>query len=374
MTVSGPSLVGFEATALELHQRSGVSHYTAQLLHALVKRGGHWRFAFLSSGAPACSIPENLLIPDGWRFPNRSLWVQLALPRIVARLKPQVCHFTNSIAPLSLSCPFAVTLYDMSLFLFPSLQPRRSLWLVRSILPAVARKAAAVITVSHSSKQDIIQVLKLPSEKVHVVHGAAADAFHRIEDSAALEIARRKYSLDAPFILAVSTLEPRKNLSRLVAAFCELRRRGRREQLVLAGQFGWRYGPLLRQIEASGCKNAIRLLNYVPGEDLPAIYNLARAVAFPSLYEGFGLPIVEAMACGIPVLTSRRSAMAEVGEGAALLVDPLRNEEIEEGLYRLLTDNSLREELSEAGFKRAKRFSWDRAADETLAVYQKIAG
>lgn len=374
MTVRGPSLVGFEATALELHQRSGVSHYTAQLLHALVKRGGQWRFAFLSSRPPACPIPEDVLIPDGWRFPNRSLWVQFVLPRIVARLKPQICHFTNSIAPLYLSCPFAVTLYDMSLFLFPNLQPRRSLWLVRSIIPAVARKAAAVITVSHSAKQDIIQVLHLPSEKVHVVYAAAAAAFHRIEDSANLENARRKYHLDGPFILAVNTLEPRKNLSRLVAAFCELRRRGRHEQLVLVGQYGWRFGPLLKQIEASGYKNAIRLLNYVPSEDLPAIYNLARAVALPSLYEGFGLPIVEAMACGIPVLTSLRSAMAEVGENAALLVDPLRKEEIEEGLYRLLTDDSLREELIAAGLKRAMCFSWDRAAEDTLAVYEKIIG
>jgi glycosyltransferase involved in cell wall biosynthesis len=373
MIVGGPSLVGFEATALELRQRSGVSHYTAQLLHALVKRESRWQFACLSSRPPACSIPENVLRPDIWRFPNRSLWIQLALPRIVARLKPRICHFTNSLAPLALTCPFAVTLYDMSLFLFPSLQPRRSLWLVRSILPAVARKAAAVITVSHSAKQDILQVLQLPSAKVHVVPGAAAAEFRRIEDPATLETARRKYDLDAPFILAVSTLEPRKNLSRLVAAFRELRRRGGREQLVLAGQFGWHYGPLLRQIETSGCREAIRLLNFVPGEDLPAIYNLARAVAFPSLYEGFGLPIVEAMACGIPVLTSRRSAMAEVGEGAALLVDPLRTEEIEEGLYRLLTDNSLREELIEAGFKRARRFSWERAAAETLAVYEKIA-
>jgi glycosyltransferase involved in cell wall biosynthesis len=374
MTVGAPSLVGFEATALELRQRSGVSHYTAQLLNALVKRGGQWRFALLTSRPPAGPIPEDILIPDGWRFPNRSLWVQFALPRMVARLKPQICHFTNSIAPLSLSCPFAVTLYDMSLFLFPKLQPRKSLWLVRSILPAVARKAAAVITISYSAKRDIIQVLKLPPEKVHVIHGAAAEAFHRIDDSKALESVRRKYHIDDPFILAVSTLEPRKNLSRLVAAFCNLRRRGRHEQLVLVGQFGWRFGPLLKQIEASGYRDAIRILNYVPSEDLPAIYNLARLVALPSLYEGFGLPIVEAMACGIPVLTSRRSAMAEVGEGAALLVDPLQNEEIEEGLYRLLTDDSLREELSAAGLKRAMSFSWDRAAEDTLAVYEKIAG
>ncbi len=244
---------------------------------------------------------------------------------------------------------------------------------MRSILPAVTRKAAAVITASHSAKEDILRMLRLPGGKVHVVHGAAAEEFHPIRDSEALELIRRKYHLDRPFILAVSTLEPRKNLPRLVAAFCELRRRGRREQLVLAGQFGWRYGPLLKQIEASECRQAIRLLDYVPGHDLPAIYNLARAVAFPSLYEGFGLPIVEAMACGVPVLTSRLSAMAEVADNAAVLVDPLRTEEIVEGLNRLLTDDSLRENLSAAGLKRSLYFSWDKAAQETLNVYDKIS-
>jgi len=366
-------LVGFEATALELRQKSGVSYYTAHLLNSLAEQDSGWRFVLLMSRAPACAISRNVRVPAGWRLPNRSLWMQFVLPRLVARLCPQVCHFTNSIAPLSLTCPFVVSLYDMSLFLFPRLQPRRSLWLVRSILPAVTRKAAAVITVSSSSKNDILRVLGLPPEKVHVVYGAAADTFCPIENPLELEPTRRKYGLEEPFILSVSTVEPRKNLSRLLTAFSEMRRRGRREQLVLAGQLGWHYRPLLRQIEQSGLRDAVRLLGYVPEEDLPHIYNLARAVAFPSLYEGFGLPIVEAMACGVPVLTGNGSAMAEVGAGAALLVDPLSAEEIEHGLVRLLTDESFRQELRGAGLARAMQFSWARAARETIAVYQKIA-
>ncbi len=373
MTSAGQTLVGFEATALELNNRSGVGHYTAELLEALVNRDGGWRYALLTSRPLTCPFPKGVVVPVGRNFPNRSLWIQLMLPSIVARLRPRLCHFTNSLAPLSLSCPFVITVYDMSLFLFPRLQPRRSLVLVRSILPIVAKKAAALITASHSAMADIVSVLRVPADKVRVVYAAPSDEFRVIDCTAELNRVRHKYRLDEAFVLAVSTLEPRKNLVRLVKAFESLHRQGRKERLVLAGQLGWRYQPLLKQIEQSGLRETVRLLGYVPSEDLPAIYNLARAVAFPSIYEGFGLPIVEAMACGTPVITSNLSSMAELGAEAALLVNPFNEEEIRQGLLRILTDESLREELRAAGLQRAATFSWKRAAEETAAVYQSVA-
>ncbi len=219
MTAGGGGLVGFEATALELCNRSGVGNYTAQLLQALVGREAGMRYALLTSRPLRVKIPPGVTVPAGQYFPNRSLWIQFVLPRIVQRLHPSLCHFTNSVAPLSLSCPFAVTVYDMSLFLFPRLQPRKSILLVRSILPAVVRKAAAVITISHSAKADIVRVLKVPAERIHVVYGAAGSEFQKITDASELERVRRKYRLDAPFVLAVGTLEPRKNLERLIAAY-----------------------------------------------------------------------------------------------------------------------------------------------------------
>jgi glycosyltransferase involved in cell wall biosynthesis len=372
MTSGEQSMVGFEATALELSHRSGVGHYTAHLLASLAQRPDDWRYALLTSRPLKCKIPPGLLIPNRRYFPNRSLWIQIILPLVVARLRPRLCHFTNSLAPLALSCPFVVTIYDMSLFLFPQLQPRKSLLLVRTLLPIVVRKAAAVITISHSAKSDILKVLHVPPQKVHVVYAAADNAYRVISDDSELERTRRKYRLEAPFYAAVSTLEPRKNLIRLVKAFAELRRGGRKEQLILVGQPGWQFGPLLRQIERDGLQGAVRLLGYVPAEDLPAIYNLARAVAFPSFYEGFGMPIVEAMACGTPVLTSNRSSMAEVASGAALLVDPTSQEEIEQGLLRLADEEPLREHLRAAGLERVARFSWAKAAEETSAVYRHV--
>jgi glycosyltransferase involved in cell wall biosynthesis len=159
---------------------------------------------------------------------------------------------------------------------------------------------------------------------------------------------------------------------RLIAAFDGLRQRGRREHLVLVGQLGWQYRPLLREVEKRGLSDCVRFLGYVPSEDLPPIYGAATALAFPSLYEGFGLPIVEAMACETPVLTSKFSATAEIGGDAALLVDPLSIEEIEAGLFSLLTDDSLRQQLREKGAERSSQFSWNRAAEETAALYREI--
>jgi glycosyltransferase involved in cell wall biosynthesis len=256
------------------------------------------------------------------------------------------------------------------------MHPLKSLVLVRTIIRAVARRARAVITVSESARRDILAGLGgaggLAPEKVHVVREAAAPEYRVIDEPAELERVRRKYGLGDPFVLSVGTIEPRKNLGGLLRAFALLRRRGRRERLVLVGQLGWKYDSLLRQIDELGDGAAVTLLGYVPDQDLPALYNLARAVAFPSFYEGFGLPILEGMACGTPVITSDRSSMAELGAGAALLVDPARPEALADGLSRLLADEALAAELSAAGLARAAEFSWARAADETVRVYERV--
>ena len=197
-------------------------------------------------------------------------------------------------------------------------------------------------------------------------------AYRVIDDAAALEDVRRRYGLHDPYVLFVGTLEPRKNLERLLEAFSRARQAGRREKLVLAGQLGWKYRGLLGRIERSGLASAVRLLGYVPDEDLPAIYNLASVVAFPSLYEGFGLPILEGMACGVPVLTSDRASMVELAGDAALLVDPTDVTALEGGLVRLLDDPELRRELARRGRGRAARFSWARAAAETVRLYERV--
>jgi glycosyltransferase involved in cell wall biosynthesis len=298
--------------------------------------------------------------------------MQLVLPRTLRRLRPRLCHFTNFTAPLMTSTTYVLSVHDMSLFLFNRTQAFKHLIAARGIIPQAVRRAAAVITLSESARRDVLDVLQAPPERVRVVYCAAGPQFRPLEDAAELDRVRRRYRLPESFILHVGTLEPRKNLPRLFDAWVRLQEQGRRESLVLAGQLGWKYGSLLRAIAESRFASRVHVLQYVDARDLPALYNLARVVALPSLYEGFGLPILEAMASGVPVMTSNRAATMEIAGGAAALVDPERTDELVEALAPLIDDGPLRSRMREAGLHRAAEFSWKRTAEQTAAIYREF--
>lgn len=373
MTKSHAQLIGFDATPLQIARHSGVGNYTAQLLTALINRADERRYALLANRTLNGETPPGTLGQAGHGFPNRSAWMQMMLPRDLAALRPDVCHFTNSLAPLRAPCPVVITLHDMSLFAHARLHPLKSQLFVRPIIPVVAHRAAAIITVSQHAKREIVAGLHVAPDKVHVIYEAAAPQYHAITDAAELERVRQRYNLQKPFVLYVGTIEPRKNLTRLVAAFARARRLQPNLELILAGQLGWKYASLLRAIKDLNLGRAVRRLGYVPDEDLPALYSLARMLAFPSLYEGFGLPVVEAMACGTPVLTSNGSSLAEIAAGASCLVDPLDIGDIAQGLVSLATDDGLHARLRTAGLLRSAQFSWQQAAAETVHVYDTVA-
>ena len=370
--MSDRGLVGFDVTPLEVEQRSGVSHYVAHLLEALVGCRDGRRYALLASRPLRGDMPTGVQSPVCPLFPNRWLWMQIVLPVVLSRLEPDLCHFTNSVAPLAIRRPYVLTLYDLSLFLSPKTQPLKSRALVRSLIPVSARRAACILALSYSARNDIVKQLGVSQDKVHVVGAAAHPRFRVIDDVAELERVRLRYRLDIPFVLAVGTIEPRKNLTRLLEAFATVRKKGEARQLVIVGQLGWGYRKFLARLEALGLREGVRWLDYVPDGDLPTLYSLARVLAFPSLHEGFGLPILEAMACGTPVLTSDRSAMAEIGGGAALLVDPLSVGALADGLSTLLRDETMRAACREAGLSRAAAFSWRTVAERTRSVYRRL--
>lgn len=379
MTAMSPSaskrrsaLIAFDATPLEVRRPTGVSRYVGQLLSALAARQDGYRYALLASRRLAGPVPDGTLGRVGPLFPNRWLWMQALVPLLLSRLRPDLCHFTNALAPLAMGRPFVLTVYDMSLFLYARTQPRKSLLLVRTLLPRVARRAAAVVVISESARADLQRILALPADRIAVAPPAPAPHFRPVADRAVLGRVARRYALEAPFVLAVATIEPRKNLSRLVDAHLLLRRRGRAEQLVIAGSLGWRSRRLRRRLEDAQASGAVRVVGYVPDDDLPALYTLARTVVFPSLYEGFGLPILEAMACGTPVVTSDRPATREAAGGAALLVEPTDVEAIADGLRRVLSDPVLHDELRAAGVRRAAALRWEDAAERIVAVYDRV--
>lgn len=367
-------LIGYEASAL-LGCKSGVGYYAENLLAGMMRVAPQHDYVLFSNhdmaGAWKALGGERLY--RGRYFSMRLAWMQGVLPGTLRRVRPDVCHFPNYLAPLATRCPSVVTLHDMTLFVTPRFHHWKKLVLDRTLIPLVARRAHAIVTVSKSAGDDIVRLLGVPSGKVHVIMNGVSPAFHPVTDKAQLDVVRTRYGLDGPYVLYVGTIEPRKNLARLINAFRVLKKRGLPHKLVLVGQPGWHCASIYAEVEKHNLGNDVIFTGYVPFEDLPALYSGASAMAFPSLYEGFGLPVLEAMSCGTPVVTSHSSSLAEVADGAALLVDPLSGAQIADALYRVCSDSDLAGELSEKGRARATLFTWENAARATLDVYEGLA-
>lgn len=354
--------LGLDITALAT-PLSGVGVYTANL------------WAQLGRNPADAIIPLTHQQPGSGqrRWMNKTVWMQAILPWQLRRLPLDACHFTNNVAPVWGPCPTILTIHDMTLWLFPHYHYRKRLLAMRPILPLAARRAAAVITVSQSARADIIRLLDLPADKVHAIHEAPAPIFRPLSPGPALAAVCRRYQLPDHFLLYVGTIEPRKNLVRLLEAFARLSP-SFPHHLLLVGQRGWKDDEVFAAVERLNLAARVRFLGFVPADDLAALYNLAAAMVFPSLYEGFGLPVVEAMACGTPVIASNRGALAEVAGGAAELVDPTDIASIVAGLERLLADPDRGAELRALGLARAAGFRWETTAAQTRAVYEGVVG
>ncbi len=274
--------------------------------------------------------------------------------------------------------------------------------ILKTLVPLSARRAAHILTVSQHAKQEIVDRYSLPPEKITVTYEAAGEQFRPISDPAVLQTVRAKYGIgDGPFVLALGNLQPRKNIARLVAAFGQMAGRGSEDQkgrgqraevyrsarsdspfsalrspfpasLVIAGKAQWRESEVYRAVQLAGLERHVTFPGYVDDADLPALYSAAAVFVYPSLYEGFGLPPLEAMACGTPVISSTAASLPEVVGDAALLVDPTDSAALAQALRAVLAQPSLHAELRGRGLGRAAQFSWDRCAAETLAVYAEI--
>lgn len=368
-------LIGYEASALQ-GCKSGVGYYAENLLAGMMSVAPQHDYVLFSNrdmaGAWDAPAAGRLSQYKGRYFPVRMAWMQGVLPGTLRRVRPDVCHYPNYLAPVASKCPSVVTLHDMTLFVTPRFHNWKKLLLDRTLIPLVARRAQAIVTVSHSAGDDIVRYLGVPPSKVHVIMNAVSSAFHEITDEAQLGIVRTRYGLDGPYILYVGTIEPRKNLVRLINAFRILKKQGLPHKLVLVGQQGWHSASIYAEVEKHDLGKDVLFTGYVPFGDLPALYSGASVMACPSLYEGFGLPVLEAMSCGAPVVTSGSSALGEVADGAALLVDPQSSAQIADALYSVCTDGELAAQLSAKGRARARQFTWENAARATLAVYDSL--
>lgn len=298
------------------------------------------------------------------------LRIPVSFPLALARDRVRLAHF-QYVAPPLCPCPTVVTVHDISFEFFPEyfhpLQRAR----MRLLIPLSARRAAQVITISEYSRRTLIERYGLAEDRVTVTPLGVSPSFRVIEKDLAAR-ATARFGIDGPFILGVGNLQPRKNLERLLRSFAALRRdTSCTHELVLVGQMAWLGHRVQEETRRLGIEAHVHQTGYVSEDELVALYNRADVFAYPSIFEGFGLPVIEAMACGTPVLTSNTSSLPEVAGDAALVVDPHDVEAIAEGLRRLVSERRLREKLTSAGFLQARQFPWRRTAEETVSVYAR---
>lgn len=361
--------------------KSGVGQYIYALLEQLLKIDNKNFYEIYCSAENL----NNYIYSDtnshsqAWGLNNvpksfRLLYENLVFPSIISSQKLDVFWGPSNFLPAFKKCKYVATIHDLSYYVHPERCPalRRKYWYYMT--EKTVKVADRIITISENSKADIIKFFPSTEGKIEVIHNATHHRFRPLlisRENSLLKSHESKLN-GKPYLLYIGTLEPGKNVGRLISAFEKIADGFPDHQLVLGGDKGWLYSDVMLQIQNSPFNNRIHYLGHVTDEEVVHLYNFCEAFCFPSLYEGFGLPPLEAMSCGAPVLTSNNSSIPEVVGDAALQVNPLSVDEIAEGINLLLSDTELRTEFKNRGLERAKKFSWDKAAKQTLNVFESV--
>jgi glycosyltransferase involved in cell wall biosynthesis len=342
------------------HQRmTGIGVYTQNLVRGLQEVDGAHQYVFYGSASPRNLRTHQRIVRENAYLSMRSFMDKLDL-----------LHIPGYCAPLISAGTLVVTVHDLIGMIFPENLALMSRFYWGTWLPTVVSRADRIIADSFNTKRDLIRLLGVAEEKIRVIHLAADPKFRPIRDELALHQVKRRFNLSRPFALYVGTVEPRKNLRRVIEAWAHLRREAKvSHQLVITGFQAWAYSEVSDLVHRLGIRRDVVFTGYVREEELPLLYNACELFIFPSLYEGFGMPVLESMACGTPVLTANTSSIPEVAGDAAVMVDPRDTDKMAEAMKEILEDACLRERLRKAGPLQAAKFSWRKTARETLEVY-----
>jgi glycosyltransferase involved in cell wall biosynthesis len=368
--------IGIDTSALPPHP-VGAGNYIIQLVRALAALETEHRFTIFAQQRGRELIGElegqvDWVIVPNLRPAVRLVWEQARLPALVKRSAVDLLHSLHYTRPAILPCASVVTFHDMTFFLFPELHtPVKRIFFPLAIRQS-ARLANALVTISDNTRRDAIRILGIPPERIFSTPLGISEDFHPIDDPARLEEGRQLYQLPSEFILYVGLIEPRKNVPLLLKAYARLVEQGNPPPLVLVGRKGWMYDQVFQLVEQLKLNERVQFKGYIPVDGLPIVYNLAQLFVYPSTYEGFGFPPLEAMACGTPVITTAISAMLDNVGDAGLLIPPQDETALTQAIETLLSDQALRDHLALAGRQRAAEFTWKRTAEETLKVYQHV--
>lgn len=376
--------IAINAKPLNEELKVGVATYTLNLLKSLAKVDLKNKYTIYGVRL----APEELVIEnDNFKIKNmpdllrlRSFWYSwypwyyTAFSLQLSLDKPNIFFSPYPSLPLYCPCPKVAVVHDLSFLVVRNSFKIHSQIILKKQLLHIVRRASKIIAVSESTKKDLIKFVKASPENVAVIYeGYDTDAYKPQFDTDEVKALVQRYGIDSRYVLYVGTLEPRKNIPRLIEAFASLKKQGGIEhKLVVTGKKGWLYNNIFLTVTRTGLDNEVIFTDYVPDQDLPLLISGADLFVYPSLYEGFGLPPLEAMACGTPVITSNLSSLPEVVGDAGILVDPYSVDEIAEAIHQVLSNARLREQMQRKGLDRARMFSWEKTAQETLKVLEAV--
>jgi alpha-1,3-rhamnosyl/mannosyltransferase len=363
---------------------TGIGRYIRSLYEAIMEIGGCELVFFDGTRSrrdlPSPADPEKFIsmadVLDKlpwwcltWLRIARWLVFEWRLEKLIRNVNASIYHETGFFPAKVLSCPQVFNLYDLSLLKTPQFHPKDRVAFFRFFFPKRFANADHILTISEFMRKEILRHLPVSPEKVTAIHLAPSKEFYPRPYYVVRSVMER-YGLKPPFILAVGSIDPRKNLKLLLRASALINRADL--TLVIVGWKGWGYGELQEEVRKIGEKVKLKLLGYISDEDLAALYGGSSVMVYPSLYEGFGLPILEAMSCGCPVICTRTSSLPEVAGNAALFVDPYNPQELADAIATVVDDITIRRDLIERGFRQAAKFSWEKTAVETLKVFRSL--
>lgn len=354
--------------------KGGLEVYTHNLIKNLLRVGQNNKYFFIKDNRNTGFPNINKITINLGKTPARKvLKNSFDLSGIVKKYQLDIVHDPAQMGPFlfSTNAMKILTIYDLFPLTHPQTSPSKYTPVIyKYLLPHVLKRTDVIIAGSESTKKDILRYFPSLRGKIIVIYAAADKSFRQINNPDRI---KKKYNLNTPFIFALGTLSPRKNLLTLIKAFSKLKIRGFKHKLVIGGQKGWKYENIFKDASDLVEKNEIIFTGFIPDNDLPYFYNLADLFVFPSLYEGFGIPILEAMACGCPMITSNISSMPEVGGDAALYINnPLDTDELTDKIKKVLFEKGLKEDLIKKGLVQAAKFSWEKTARETIKVYEEV--